>query len=72
VQTTPTVNLEFINKQAKMKLKIDAIEGKFLPLNMQGQPVQQPVLKFVAGDFEATTSRYVTVATHFNASENVP
>lgn len=39
-----------------MKLKLDAIQAKYLPLNMQGQAVTQPVLKIVAGDFEATTS----------------
>jgi len=40
-----------------MKLKLDAIQSKYMPLTMQGQPAQQPVLKIVAGDFEATTSR---------------
>ena len=40
-----------------MKLKLDEIQAKSMPLTMQGQPVQQPVLKIVAGDFEATTSR---------------
>ena len=41
-----------------MKLKLDAIQSKYMPLTMQGQQVVQPVLKIVAGDFEATTSRY--------------
>ena len=41
----------------KMKLKLDAIQAKYMPLTMQGQPAKQPVLKIVAGDFEATTSR---------------
>lgn len=41
-----------------MKLKLDEIQAKSMPLTMHGQPVQQPVLKIVAGDFEATTSRY--------------
>jgi hypothetical protein len=40
-----------------MKLKLDAIQAKYMPLTMQGQPAKQPVLKIVAGDFEATTSR---------------
>lgn len=41
----------------RMKLKLDAIQARFMPLTMQGQPVRQPVLKIVAGDFEATTSK---------------
>mmetsp|Transcript_24358 Transcript_24358/g.40654 ORF Transcript_24358/g.40654 Transcript_24358/m.40654 type:complete len:913 (-) Transcript_24358:244-2982(-) len=41
-----------------MKLKIDAIEAKNLPLTMNGQVAEQPVLKIVAGEFEATTSRF--------------
>jgi hypothetical protein len=47
-----------------MKLKLDAIQAKYMPLNMQGQQVQQPVLKIVAGDFEATTSRSCLRFTH--------
>ncbi len=44
-----------------MKLKLDAIQSKYMPLTMQGQQVVQPVLKIVAGDFEATTSRYCII-----------
>lgn len=57
VQTILIVDqLFFDNESLTMKLKLDDIQAKYLPLNMQGQAVQQPVLKIVAGDFEATTS----------------
>jgi hypothetical protein len=45
-----------------MKLKIDAIEAKGLPLTMNGTPAMQPVLKIVAGEFEATTSRCIILS----------
>lgn len=55
-----------------MKLKLDAIQSKYMPLTMQGQQVVQPVLKIVAGDFEATTSRYCTfIAGNFCTGANV-
>ena len=41
-----------------MKLKLDEIQAQNMPMTMQGQLARNPVLKIVAGDFEATTSRY--------------
>lgn len=52
-----------------MKLKLDAIQAKYLPFDMKGHKPEQPVLKIIAGEFEATTSRVEKTGEEFHFPE---